>query len=909
MQPALHPLAAETRLPAVRSLSSRNWKGRLCQGVSGAALALACLQTPAAQAKTYTAGTLTEFNTVLAAANADGDPSSTIVLTGGFSVGGIPAAFASKPIRIDTQGFTLTGLTFQGNSWELFGNITGGNATLNLTINSGGHLTNYGTITGFPTRGGATVSSGGTLVNNGTITGGANGVVGATISTGGGTIINNSLIQGGAALAAAGGGVLLQLPSGTSTLINNSTGTIRGATSADGTVGGQGIRQVGSRGTITNFGLVEGGLGATAITITGNSGATIINAGTLRAGSGGADAVQFNTGAPAVNSLELQAGSQLFGNVVASTVGTNDTLRLGGDSNWTLDGGIGSTSQYQNFEALDKTGASTWTVTGSGDFAGATNVLAGRLVVNGSLAGSAVTVQSGGTLAGSGTVGATTLASGSRITPGNSIGTLTVNGAYVQNAGAVYEVEIDPRTATSDRIDAKGTATLASGAAISVINFTNAAFVAGQRYTILTSAGLTGSYGGADLALTPFLSLRNGTDATNAYLSVVQTATAGAIGGTPNEVAVGASVDSLPVGNALQTDLYNQATLEAARGALGQLAGEIHASARTVLLDESSLLRAAANDRLRSAFGTVGSAPMATLAYGFTADLAPAVKGPMPKPPSAERFAVWGQGYGSWGRINGDGNAASLSRTAGGLLVGADAAAFESLRLGVVAGYSRSTFQVNGRLSSGESDNYHLGLYGGGQWGALGLRTGASYTWHDLSTRRSIVSAGLADTLRANYDAGTAQVFGELGYRIDLGPVAFEPFAGLAYVNLHSDRFSEIGGVAALSGSSDDTSLGYTTLGLRAAASARLQGMDLTLRGGLGWSHAFGDVDPKTALAFAGSIPFTIAGLPIARNAAIVEAGLDLGIGRGATLGVAYNGQLAEDAQDHTFKGVLAVRF
>ncbi|WP_038357951.1 autotransporter domain-containing protein, partial [Bosea sp. UNC402CLCol] len=101
-----------------------------------------------------------------------------------------------------------------------------------------------------------------------------------------------------------------------------------------------------------------------------------------------------------------------------------------------------------------------------------------------------------------------------------------------------------------------------------------------------------------------------------------------------------------------------------------------------------------------------------------------------------------------------------------------------------------------------------------------------------------------------------------------------------------------------------------STLGLRAATSLDLQGMAVTLRGGLAWRHAFGDVDPKATLAFAGSSSaFTVAGLPIARDAAMVEAGLDLAIGRNATLGVSYTGQLAEDTQDHSFKGVLAVRF
>ncbi len=889
-------------------------RSALVAGVSGAALALACLQGSTALAATYTASNASEFTIALTAANADGDPSSTIVLTGSFQVPGI-SALASKPIRIDTQGFTLTATTLRGE-WELVGNITGGDASLNLTINTGGLLTNYGTITGYTNRLGASVWNASTLVNNGTITGGSNGLVGASISIGGGTIINNGLIQGSAAAASAGVGLVIQLTgaSQTGTLVNNSTGVIRGATSTDGTVGAVGIRlfTLGNQ-TIRNFGVIEGGFEAAAITSAANN-ATIVNAGTISAGSNSANAITVTAGAASVTTLELQAGSQITGNVVASAAGTRDTLRLAGSDNWTLDGGLGSASQYQNFDRVEKTGASTWTIAGSGDFSGATTVSEGALVVNGSLAGSAVTVASGARLGGSGTVGATTVASGGRITPGNSIGTLTVNGAYVQNAGSVYEVEVDPTTGTSDRIDVKGTATLANGASVSVINYTGGTFVAGQRYTILTSTGLTGSYGG-DLTLSAFLSLRNSSDATNAYLTVVQTATAGNVGGTGNEQAVGNAVDSLPSGNAVQTGVYNQPTVEAARGALGQLAGEVHATARTVLVDESWLLRSAVNDRLRSAFGAVGAAPMATLSYGFTADLAPAVKGPMPKPPSAERFAVWGQGYGSWGRTRSDGNAASLSRSTGGLLVGADAAVFDNLRLGVVAGFSHSKFDVNGRLSSGESDNYHLGLYGGGQFGALNLRTGLSYTWHDLSTRRSIVAAGLGDTLRADYDAGTLQLFGEAGYRIDLGQtalgqVALEPYAGLAYVLLRSDRFSERGtGAAALAGTSDDTSLGYTTLGLRAATTTRLSGMDLTLRGGLGWRHAFGDVDPKTTLAFAGSNPFAIAGLPIARDAALVEAGLDLGLGPNISLGASYTAQLAQDAQDHAFKANLAVRF
>jgi uncharacterized protein with beta-barrel porin domain len=50
-------------------------------------------------------------------------------------------------------------------------------------------------------------------------------------------------------------------------------------------------------------------------------------------------------------------------------------------------------------------------------------------------------------------------------------------------------------------------------------------------------------------------------------------------------------------------------------------------------------------------------------------------------------------------------------------------------------------------------------------------------------------------------------------------------------------------------------------------------------RGTLQWQHAFGDVTPVTGLAFQGTgRSFTTAGIPIARDAALVEAGLRLAL-------------------------------
>lgn len=55
--------------------------------------------------------------------------------------------------------------------------------------------------------------------------------------------------------------------------------------------------------------------------------------------------------------------------------------------------------------------------------------------------------------------------------------------------------------------------------------------------------------------------------------------------------------------------------------------------------------------------------------------------------------------------------------------------------------------------------------------------------------------------------------------------------------------------------------------------------------------------------------PFVIAGVPIARDSALGEAGLDLAIGRNATIGVSYVGQLARNVHDHAAKGKFTWKF
>ncbi|HEY4076682.1 MAG TPA: autotransporter domain-containing protein, partial [Rhizomicrobium sp.] len=264
--------------------------------------------------------------------------------------------------------------------------------------------------------------------------------------------------------------------------------------------------------------------------------------------------------------------------------------------------------------------------------------------------------------------------------------------------------------------------------------------------------------------------------------------------------------------------------------------------------------------------------------------------------------------FGSWGHVAGDGNAASLSESVGGFLVGVDIPVYD-WRVGYFGGFSRTDFGVKARNSSGNSNNYHLGAYGGTQWGDLGLRLGASYSWNGLATDRAVTVGALSNELRASYDAGTMQVFGELGQRFALEPFTLEPFANVAYVNLRTGGFSETGGDAALTARADTMEDTFTTLGVRPSTDISWGSFNATARGMAGWRHAFGDVTPSSTVSFAGSDTFTVSGVPIARDAGVVEAGMDFTVHGNLSAGITYGGQFASHETDHSIRGNLAIAF
>jgi outer membrane autotransporter protein len=119
-----------------------------------------------------------------------------------------------------------------------------------------------------------------------------------------------------------------------------------------------------------------------------------------------------------------------------------------------------------------------------------------------------------------------------------------------------------------------------------------------------------------------------------------------------------------------------------------------------------------------------------------------------------------------------------------------------------------------------------------------------------------------------------------------MGAIALEPFADIAGVSIDTDSLKEHGGaLSALRGRSIDQDVGYSTVGLRTGTIWHWRETIVVLHASAARKHAFDGVTPEAALAASTGIRFTVTGVPLAEDSALIDASLDFAIGPGMTLG------------------------
>ena len=376
-----------------------------------------------------------------------------------------------------TNGATITATTFTNNN----GTVTN-NATITATdiVNSGtisgkasdlvasNAIANTGTLK-FDTASTSAATSnisgtGDVQVSANTILGGTNTYTGGTLINGATlTIANQGNLSTGEVLFAGNG--KLQV-TGAGALSNN----LSGATATDNVtvVNDAALTLNGTIGNATHFHKDGAGamtLGMTSNTYTGN---TYVDAGTLTG----------NTG-----------------NINNTVIGEANTTVYFTD---TADAELNAISTEGTFV---KSGTGVFNVANNAFSAKQADINAGTFAVNRAINADVLNMKSGTTLRGTGSISAASpsvpatavnIASGATIAPGNSIGTLTVNGDLNLASGSTTAMEISD--AASDKIVVTGATNIASGANLTVTN-EDGRFFEWNSFDLVESAGnVTGTF-------------------------------------------------------------------------------------------------------------------------------------------------------------------------------------------------------------------------------------------------------------------------------------------------------------------------------------------------------------------------------------------------------------------------------
>ena len=354
-----------------------------------------------------------------------------------------------------------------------------------------------------------------TLTGTGALTGGVNFVkTGAgtlTISNTGANAISTMLLDGGTLTTGAGstlGAAALTVTSATL----NFGGDLSGPLSLSGTLN---LNPTGSR----SFNCPWSGSGIVNINNTGSSLLTLggsmsafdgevrfgASTGSARLyGSTGCATARWDLGTGTFNLFTRNGGSNF---VLGELAGGPNTLLSGASSTTTTTvytvGAMNTSSTFAGrigngsgtaLTALTKVGTGKLTLTHNNcTYTGATTVNAGELEVNGTLAATPVTVNSGARLSGTGTLGGsvTTTAGGIIAPGGDGAGTLTAASLALTSPTLEFDLSANA-SAGNDQIVVNGPVTL-TNAQTFVFNFTGGVLGAGT-YTLISSTGaITGT--------------------------------------------------------------------------------------------------------------------------------------------------------------------------------------------------------------------------------------------------------------------------------------------------------------------------------------------------------------------------------------------------------------------------------
>lgn len=256
------------------------------------------------------------------------------------------------------------------------------------------------------------------------------------------------------------------------------------------------------------------------------------------------------------------------------------------------------------------------------------------------------------------------------------------------------------------------------------------------------------------------------------------------------------------------------------------------------------------------------------------------------------KVAVWVQGLFNKAKLDDTSKSKGFDSKTYGTALGVESKISEDVKLGI--GYAYSKTDIDGFMRDTDVKTHTAILYGEYKPKNWYVNAIASYGWSDYDEKKNVAGVGV----KADWDVEPFALQMMTGYDMYFNGFGVTPEAGLRYIHVKQDKYTDTAGQSV---KSDDSDIVTGVLGAKIAKSYNLSnGMLLTPEFKAAMTYDISHDNSKSTITLVNGSSYSVTGKPLNRFGVELGAGITAELNDNVELSLGYEGKFRKDYQDHT---------
>lgn len=256
------------------------------------------------------------------------------------------------------------------------------------------------------------------------------------------------------------------------------------------------------------------------------------------------------------------------------------------------------------------------------------------------------------------------------------------------------------------------------------------------------------------------------------------------------------------------------------------------------------------------------------------------------------KVAVWVQGLFNKAKLDDTSKSKGFDSKTYGTALGVESKISDDVKMGV--GYAYSKTDIDGFMRDTDVKTHTAILYGEYKPNNWYVNTIASYGWSDYDEKKNVAGVGV----KADWDVEPFALQMMTGYDMYFNGFGVTPEAGLRYIHVKQDKYTDTAGQSV---KSDDSDIVTGVLGAKITKSYNLSnGVLLTPEFKAAMTYDISHDNSKSTVTLVNGSSYSVSGKPLNRFGVELGAGVTAELNDNVEVSLGYEGKFRKDYQDHT---------